>query len=187
MNEYTTTDGGIKVSRSSTGGLKVHYVDDNVTDADDRYVPGFAAAALGEFFQVERDEALGRWRWPENPDVTVRIAPKHAQHGVSDDTVMIQSDESGYVGYYTRERLPEITDKTGDIVRAGHAYFDAHPEPKPWHDAKFGEVWLLRFEADDNEFAAFQYGDGRWKAIEGGFPNADLITSGRRIWPEVSA
>jgi hypothetical protein len=98
--------------------------------------------ALREFFRAEEDARLGRWRWPENPDITVRVAPKHAQPpGGDGGTVMIQQDSDGYVGYYDRDSLPEITDKTGGIVRAGHAYFDAHPEPKPWHDAGPAEVW----------------------------------------------
>lgn len=150
--------------------------------------------ALREFFQHERDEELGRWRWPEDTDFTVRIAPAHARDARYPGlTVAIEQESSGYVGYYTRGRLPEVTDKTGGIVRAGHAYFEAHPEPKPWEDAKVGEVWALTMD-DGVEHDVFIHEDrtvgGRGGISTGGayfdIDDGAGITAGRRIWPEES-
>lgn len=152
--------------------------------------------ALREFFRAEEDERLGRWRWPGDHDITVRVAPKHAQRGREGGTVMIQRDSDGYVGYRDRTSLPEITDTAGSFVRAGHAYFDAHPEPKPWHDAQPGELWALRFAGDDDEkeyltqfkgtfFARISPDEDAWFDTAG--LHAKEITTGRRIWPEEGA
>jgi hypothetical protein len=139
--------------------------------------------AVREFFRAEEDERLGRWRWPENPDYVVYpiIEPAHEIAFGSDLSVMILHEPTGVLKGYCRAEDQGGRDR--EYPDAARAYFDAHPEPKPWHDAKEGEVWALRFEDDDDEFAAFKYGT-RWKSTEGGWPNEDLITAGRRIWPK---
>jgi hypothetical protein len=84
-----------------------------------------SSQALREFFQHERDQELGRWRWPENPDY-----------------VVVQADNGGERAWVVNERNQQITgwvwradlDRStarAQVVAAARAYFDAHPEPKP--------------------------------------------------------
>lgn len=147
--------------------------------------------ALREFFQHERDRELGRWRWPDNRDYTVRVAPEHAQHlDPGGKTVAVERESTGYVGYYSPDRVPELTDDTGDLLRAVHAYFAAHPEPKPWHDAKAEEIWVLR-ERNCETWLPFRWDAAEqwWFASSSNMAmhrrSEGTIVEGRRIWPEV--
>jgi hypothetical protein len=187
MNEFQASN-GITISISSIGSItaRVERGGPELFIANEMVVP-----ALREFFRAEEDERVGRWRWPQDPGITVRIAPKHAQHyDAASVTVMIQQDSDGYVGYYTRDRLPEITEGTGGIVRAGHAYFDAHTERAPWHDARPGEVWLLSIEGVESAFYPSKSLDRAFTPVAPntgrtavGFESFE-IEAGRRIWPE---
>jgi len=90
--------------------------------------------ALREFFQHERDEQLGRWRWPEHPEYVVwPVAP-------GSPAVLVLNEGAGPTITCRRDEwLPSGQGHLG----AARAYFDAHPEPKPWHNAKPGEVWVV--------------------------------------------
>lgn len=70
--------------------------------------------------------------------------------------------------------------------RALREFFAAHPEPKPWHEAKPGEVWELTH--DGNLGAWHVNGGGKEFFAPGALLDIDNedITAGRRIWPEVS-
>jgi hypothetical protein len=149
------TRSGMKLIGSSTIGRDLA-----------EYTEHVAAEAL-----AKRDAVIGRWRWPQNPDYVV-YRTDHA------DSVRVIRESDGIARHYN---LTYAASRPFD--RAGRGYFDSLPEPKPWDAAKPGEVWALRFEDDSEEFAAVKY-DNRWKATEGGWPNEDLITAGRRIWPE---
>ena len=135
--------------------------------------------ALREFFQHERDQELGRWRWPENPDMVV------------------QADKGGERAWVVNERNHQITGWVwrvdldcstahAQVVAAARAYFAAHAEPKPWHEAVEGEVWLLMFP---NSTQAWFVNGGYFQNVRT-LTNINKtdpgITSGRRIWPEVS-
>ena len=97
--------------------------------------------ALRAFFQAERDQELGRWRDPEDPNMVVYPHPT-----LNDDD---------------RRRIWLFNELSGaawldweHIASPGPArrYFAAHPdvEPhKPWHDAKVGEYWLVTLEGAD--------------------------------------
>lgn len=59
-------------------------------------------------------------------------------------------------------------------------------EPKPWEEAKAGEVWALTIGGDE---AAFTFSEGEFwpqyrKAVPLGLFELQAITAGRRIWPE---
>ena len=93
---------------------------------------------LRAHLQAERDEQLGRWRDPENPDMVCY------QRG--DDTVYVLDERTGFTYARTRSDTIDGSDQY-DIV--ADRYFAAHPdeEPhKPWHDAKVGEYWLVTLE-----------------------------------------
>ena len=133
----------------------------------------FWVQAAREYFQAERDEELGRWRDPENPDYVAYRTPE------DDDgcgRCILLLDENTGDNHWEWERIAT----SGPGLR----YFAAHPEPKPWEEAKAGEVWILtRYGAEEPFF------------VTGGeFTSTDLavatdlddlrITDGRRIWPE---
>lgn len=71
---------------------------------------------------------------------------------------------------------------TGTHHEIADRFFAAHPEPKPWHDAKPGEVWEVENVTGSprNAWAldsgAFMYEDESWVT-------RDSIVSARRIWP----
>lgn len=139
------------------------------------------AQVLREFFLHERDQELGRWRWPENPEYVVyrddRPGGFRVMHEPTGDTWTYfwdaMKDDPQYVGPWN----------------AARAYFAAHPEPKPWHDATDGQLWLIRFsDFPDVDVSAlvkgglFLYND---HCHEGVAPlNDSTIVAGRRVWPE---
>lgn len=137
------------------------------------------ALALREFFQHERDEELGRWRWPENPSYVV--------YERGDGVASSFSEASGRNWSATRGEVP-----TGSILSAALvAYFEAHPERKPWEDAKTGEVWALKTADGREEAYAVMwvresdvvFENNNWR-----YPlDSDQIKSARRIWPEGDA
>lgn len=141
---------------------------------DKRFVPLNVRKidALREFFQHERDEELGRWRWPENPLYVVYPRADHVQ---------VVNELSGNALNVSRAQANVST----GLDRAARAYFEAHPERKPWHDAKEGEVWVLDLIAS---------GEGSWFVNYGYFQSTKSLVnrpltdaafrSGRRIFPE---
>lgn len=135
--------------------------------------------ALREFFQHERDQELGRWRWPENPDMVVQ-----ADKGGERAWVMNERNQQ-INGWMWRCDLDLVTHHA-QVVAAARAYFAAHPEPKPWHEAVEGEVWLLMFP---NSTQAWFVNGGYFQNVRT-LTNINKtdpgITAGRRIWPEVS-
>lgn len=141
--------------------------------------------ALSALALAERDEALGRWRWPENPDYVVY--PESGNHG---DGLNVLHEPTAYTTFFYPADL-KISHGGGAYASAAHAYFAAHPEPKPWHDAKPGEVWVLTVDSQE-----FPWGVGAGVDLgkfiyAGGESNIPLtwheITAGRRIWPEATA
>lgn len=139
---------------------------------------------LRRFFLHERDQELGRWRWHEHPDY------------------VIYETEDAWSLTKALRRLVNERDGSSSLHRRGDvelpapvaAYFEAHPEPKPWHDAKPGEVWELTYRSpsqretsnrvmtcvDDGGNISF-FNEYRLHTV-----NYTGIESARRIWPEVS-
>ena len=133
---------------------------------------------LRAFFQAERDEQLGRWRDPENPNIVVYPIPAMNDQGDGYGRAVWVLDEAEMVSR-------TVLDDRHSHSSASH-YFAAHPEPKPrpWEEAKPGEVWVLT-----------RWGTAEPFLVTGSeFITADLavivdldddsITAGRRIWPE---
>jgi hypothetical protein len=133
--------------------------------------------ALREFFRAEEDERLGRWRWPTDPALVVY--PSRA------DWVTVVSETDGVASRFR----PEDVDVALTLnARAARAYFDAHPEPKPWHDAEPEEVWILTIDGEEvlaliDEDREFHHrSQRRFRSVLD-----ESITAGRRIWPEVTS
>jgi len=148
--------------------------------------------ALREFFRAEEDERLGRWRWSENPDYVVyRWAADPPRRNVRGVTVLSETIPRGYTVWEDNVDTlygTSVNEEARKAARdAARAYFDAHPEKRPWHDAKAGEVWAVT--VDGREFAAKVNTDSgfpRFIALDHDLtygPRAGF-TAGRRIWPE---
>lgn len=134
--------------------------------------------ALREFFQHERDEELGRWRWPFNPDFVVYPRGESGVHVL---------DEGSGVGSASLIHRNGDSDNPTAEYRAAYAYFEAHPERKPWEDAKEGEVWIVTPSraltcGERVEYPAI-FQAGRFRDHGGSWEARDL-TAARRIWPE---
>lgn len=141
--------------------------------------------ALREFFRAEEDERLGRWRWPENPDYVVY--PR-----TEDVLVLFEMNGEGGVLY---RRGDPVHDFEGQAARA---YFDAHPQPQPWHDAKPGETWRLTVTDRQPEDLDLTFNVIGVEGVVGArFARPQVsgeqmeyridspaIVAGRRIWPE---
>ena len=134
--------------------------------------------ALRAFFQAERDEELGRWRDPENPNMVAYRTPE------DDDgcgRCILLLDENTGDNHWEWERIAT----SGPGLR----YFAAHPEPKPWNAAQPDEIWALTINNDREE--VFRCGENGLYSLKTGNPLGSLlscshnkITAGRRIWPE---
>lgn len=130
--------------------------------------------ALREFFQHERDDALGRWRWPERPH--------YVAYARGADSVRIIDERTGRAQEFDR-----YGESTWVMEDAANAYFEAHPERKPWEDAAPGEAWEITYTALASPQVtkiAIRTDRNTWKTdvLEMEFNHA--ITSARRIWPE---
>jgi hypothetical protein len=68
-----------------------------------------------------------------------------------------------------------------DHARAARAYFDAHPEPKPWESAAVGDVWVLTIAGKEH---AVTFRRGLAIHMNGACVELDKVTDGRRIYPE---
>lgn len=78
-----------------------------------------------------------------------------------------------------------------DHAKAARAYFDARPEPKPWHDASLGDVWEFQIPAFFDQFAAAFQETARGKewviTRTGAAVDVESATSARKVWPEVAS
>ena len=172
MGDTFTASNGVTVE--SFGSFGESYIRVSGVTLDDAY----EGVALREFFQHERDKELGRWRWPEKPDYVVyptsvltRVCVLHETKSPGVEWV---DAEDGGLRY--------------DYQKAAKAYFAAHHEPKPWHDAKPGEVWVLTVDGSEYAWGVGTGVDvGRFRFV-GGESNIPVtsadITAGRKIWPE---
>ena len=132
-----------------------------------------------EFFQHERDKELGRWRWPENPDYVV----KHDPLGVRIAHVLHEPSFAARVVRPSDETVGLGSPRDMEFLGAARAYFDSHPEPKAWHDAKPEEVWLMG--SGLHEFVALVSVDGKFRFADGSdMAVTEEFATGRRIWPE---
>lgn len=166
MNDFTGPN-GIQFTKAGDGSWRW----------ESGWPPAIVTSALRELFRAEEDERLGRWRWPENPEYIVypgRVLPHLA--GVIDESTGL------------RELLSKAKagHKRDNFERAAAAYFDAHPEQKPWSTPEAGEVWVL--DVDHIGQNAYVAGDFSFLHADHSIPIGDpRITAGRRLWPEVSA
>ena len=138
--------------------------------------------AARAFFQAERDDALGRWRDTENPDIVVYAL---SMVDGEDRCIRLLNELSGATWLdWGRVALP------GPALR----YFDAHPqpepEPKPWEDAQPGEFWILTVDEKTDPYKIWTDTQRvrRFERVERPYTticlNDPRITAGHRVWPE---
>ena len=162
-------------------------------DVDDVYRldfgPGTAPIILSEeemdelraHLQAERDDALGRWRDTENPDMVCFPV-------VGDlDAVWVVYEGDGSRYHATRTDW-ELTRPHYASEAAGR-YFQAHPDPNPWRTAQPDEIWVL---TDGDRSEVFRCGENGLYSLKTGDPISRVfpiitVTAGRRIWPEGEA
>ena len=176
MNEYKTSNGAT-VYLDSGGRLK--FQRDSPVCANT--LEDFWVQAAREFFQAERDETLGRWRDPENPDMVV--------YPHDDVNTTVHDETTGAYLNWSREQAEDDEYSRGFGFATARAYFAVHPEPKPWDAAQpdCDEIWVLTIHGCEQpvyvtEFrgeTVFQVPDGETIS-----PHRKSITAGRRIWPE---
>lgn len=148
------------------------------------------ADALREFFRDERDRELGRWRSKEHPDF---VAYEHGDGRVrfvrESDGISYSFDRASASWFYAEY------DAEAAFQVVAREYFEAHPEPKPWQDAKPGEVWVIDFDGHTDVVCRVLSASRFTNSGHGFMPLepssyhavgtfAPAVTAGRRIWPE---
>ena len=183
MNEFTASN-GVSVE---TSGNRISVGCSGSTHPDGHQLSISETQALREFFQHERDEDLGRWRHPDDHDYVVYPNPDEAfarMFGPNLDLVVLRESDGMTKGYVRDEDQggPPMDHRVGHIL-AARAYFEAHPERKPWHDARPEEVWLTG--SGLHEFVAIVGYDGKFRFADGSdMAVTEEFVTGRRIWPE---
>lgn len=189
MEQYKASN-GYRVELNDEGDLTIKNADGENTLTRYGHLDDYDQLALREFFRAEEDERLGRWRWPENPDYVVY------PDGTSRRVVREPDGQSMSVSLHDRKVMTTYLDS---YVGAARAFDSAHPEPKPWHDAKPGEVWVLRIatgstfdhapavvSSSANGGAIFTAATYDAAGTEEITLNDPQITYATRIWPEES-
>ncbi|SDG22759.1 hypothetical protein [Microbacterium sp. 77mftsu3.1] len=175
MTDFVASNGiPVHIHEEESGAIRLF------TSMPDGTYPTQAAAgddvqALREFFRAEEDERLGRWRWPYEGNRHIVVYPIQQ----NPDRVLVIDEAAGTASYRDRGEQDDRF-KTAE-TEAAAAYFDAHPESKPWHDAKIGEVWILTIDGDESPVA---FRPGLASHMDGRRADVDHATAGRRIWPE---
>ena len=164
MPEIFTASNGQRISRT-WGAYPLRVASAHISKKD--------VDALREYFLAERDKELGRWRDPEYPNIFVRVGS-----GPGDWVGVVKDDENGLAyGQFHRD-----DNKTLDPMSiVAKRYFDAHPEKKPWHDARAGEVWKFEFMSGDS---VLQFDGTYWMHSDGYAHDVYRAVSATRIWPE---
>ncbi|MGR4009182.1 hypothetical protein [Leucobacter sp. 1207-22] len=130
----------------------------------------------------EWDEQCSRWRWPEGENLVV--------YPLGEGRVRVLDERTGVTWQVLKEEV-DIDSGVPQLFRsAARDYFKAH-EPKPWHGAKPGAVWLVKPEGyrDPMALTVIERDEGlffldpvdeMYQIVTG------AIDSARRIWPEAA-
>lgn len=187
MNDFTASNGvRITIKTHDDGTYLVGKVD-TIPGCDRGWTEATGSErgieALREFFRAEEDERLGRVR-----EGAYVIYPHP-----DGERIRIMSEVNGESWEYWRDS--RSSPKRGPALIAS-VYFSSHPEPRPWHDAMPGEVWVLDVEdetpgvpylANDSSLAVYFTRVGASESAMTYGRHFALITAGRRIWPEATS
>ncbi|WP_136057290.1 hypothetical protein [Microbacterium sp. K24] len=161
-----TASNGVRILELAEG---VGFILPDQSDYSKFGITAAKAEAIVEWGLAKRDAEIGRWRWAENPNFVVYPHERG---------VVVVDEKAGTNGYYQRGEYTRSPD-----ADAAHAYFEAHPEPKPWEDAKPGESWKLREEMAYPGMA-FRTEEMGWLWATGRPVDLTRIVDGQRVWPE---
>ncbi|GAA4774358.1 hypothetical protein [Microbacterium gilvum] len=147
-------------------------------------ISGRNLKALIECLDAERDADLGRWRWPENPNYMVY--PRDDGH------VAVLSEPEGVAAFCVTRAAARGAGEGNPFLVAARAYFEDHPERKPWEDAKPGEVWAVTLHGKERPCKVVEptYSEHAVAFLPLNEPSptwfvpSAAITEARRIWPE---
>lgn len=148
------------------------------------------AKAVEAYLRQKRDKELDLWRDPENPERFVVYRRPAEDNDVRGRAVQVIDEISGAA--YTYWEKPSVWGSPEfPWMMAGVAerYFEAHPaQPKPWMEAKEGEVWILTIDGEEEPPVTASYIAKKLTFLSPyGYtvnPNNPFITAGHRIWPE---
>lgn len=175
--EFTASN-GIKIETKFSGLLYRDHRDGSRVHLGYTF-KSMVDTAISEWYQDRRDEELGRWRWPDNPDYVVyRVPDEDDEDG---RFVRVVNERTGESEGIWEKYVPRYTPV--EYADAARAYFDEHTR-KHWTDAKTGEVWVISVEGYTAPMAALVEGQKFVTQEYGYLINDERITSGRRIWPE---
>lgn len=90
-----------------------------------------------EYFQLREDARRGRWRSPQHPDF---VCYEH------DGSVFVIDERDGRSVLMQRGYILPGLPKYSEVATA---YFEAHPEGKPWQDAEPGQAWVLTIKGEE--------------------------------------
>lgn len=129
--------------------------------------------AVSEYTLAKRDAELGRWRSKEHPEYVVYRRANRSANVLNERTcsVVLFRDH------------PALAMNCTEDAHVAREFFAAHPEPRPWHNAKPGEVWLLGVIGCESG-AYLVDSTGEFYGTVTRNPRSDSIKTGRRIWPE---
>ena len=126
---------GKRVFKARSGRAVRVYEDGSLNFDTPGYLNPDAAFDAAEWFQAERDAALGRWRSRSNPDWVVYPQESPLQ-------VRVVHERTGR-GYLYDVDEPDRFKSAAVSAQVALEYFGAHPVRQPWHDAKPGEFWRV--------------------------------------------
>ena len=185
MNDFTASNGFLIIDRPI--GFQILDSKGNDTLRDYSHLSEMDMEALEEYFRFKEDARLNRWRDPENP--VFYVYSGGAWDGVF-SPIRIVAETNGASWVLDREDHEPSVPQT--VLAVARRFFDAHPEPKPWHDAKPGELWVIRLGEEDEigvSVEAFDPGADVFQ-VPGGesisITRSD-ITAGRCIWSGVQS
>lgn len=170
MSEFVASNGGA-VELEDGGWVKVD------GPGFFEYIDRRGVEALREFFQHERDEELGRWRWPDDSNIVV--VPSDGTY-INDGKRWVNvydERKMGQSSWYCSEDSAIGCRGSQPLHDAAHDYFKLHPKPKPWEDAAPGEVWVVKWLNSNHPVEAVVVPGTGWDANW-------AVDSAHRIWPE---
>lgn len=184
MTDTFTASNGIQITMDTDRDGKVYLVGRRARGDEGQYLDTHATAgpggivALREFFQHERDEERGLWRSPTDPSWTaVR----------RNTTIYFQNEDHERNFWFIVGNDATLKPWSGDLQAVAREYLEAHPERKPWEDAKPGEAWEITYTTlvgPDVTKVAIRTDRNMWATDVLEMELNHAITSARRIWPE---
>ncbi len=137
---------------------------------------------IREFLQFEEDRIVGRWRIPGGPDEVVIPDPGDPNQ------IRVESTKGCENEPWTRLQADQILNDCVFGYETAVAYFEAHPAPPPWHNAKPGEVWVITLDEWNQQGAVvtndklFAMRDADSDYDLGTYIHSPRITHAVKIW-----